>query len=85
MIPLSIFFFVLNKDKKVINYTDSATSERVLTTVEGVVNGETYFSNGTVESMKGKFQDSDIEINFNPLGEVTKINTEKGVFDYGYD
>ena len=38
---------VLNKDKKVINYTDSATSERVLTTVEGVVNGETYFSNGT--------------------------------------
>ncbi|MBQ9757832.1 MAG: S-layer homology domain-containing protein [Clostridia bacterium] len=38
---------VLDKDKKVINFTDSTTSERVLTTVDGVVNGETYFSNGT--------------------------------------
>lgn len=38
---------VLNKDKKVINYTDSATSERVITTVDGVVNGVTYFANGT--------------------------------------
>ncbi len=38
---------VLNKDKKVINITDSSTSKRILTTVEAIVNGETYFSNGT--------------------------------------
>lgn len=38
---------VLNKDKKVINVTDSSTSKRVITTVDSVVNGETYFANGT--------------------------------------
>lgn len=44
---------VLNKDKKVINITDSNTSKRVITTVDGVVNGETYFANGASTASLG--------------------------------
>lgn len=45
--PMSRVKLVLNKNKEIINYTDSKTSERVVTTVEGVVDGEAYFANGT--------------------------------------
>lgn len=44
--PMSKVKLVLDEDKKVINFTDYSTSDRTITTVESVVDGETYFSNG---------------------------------------
>lgn len=61
---------VLNKDKKVINFTDSTTSKRVITTVEGVVNGETYFANGT----------STISLN---VSDNTSVYNDGAVTTYG--
>ncbi len=45
--PMSRVKLVFNKDKEVINFTDFSTSERAFTTVDSVVDGEAYFSNGT--------------------------------------
>ena len=44
--PMSKVKLVLNEDRKVINFTDFSTSDRTITTVDSVVDGETYFSNG---------------------------------------
>ncbi len=45
--PMSKVKLVLNDDNEVINFTDFSTSDRTITTVDSVVDGETYFSNGT--------------------------------------
>lgn len=45
--PMSKVKLVLNEDKEVINFTDFSTSDRAITTVDSVVDGEVYFSNGT--------------------------------------
>ncbi len=44
--PMSKVKLVLNEDRKVINFTDFSTTERTITTVDSVVDGETYFANG---------------------------------------
>ncbi len=44
--PMSKVKLVLNEDKEVINFTDFSTSDRTITTVENVVDGEVYFANG---------------------------------------
>lgn len=54
------------------------TREEVQTLGESVEGEKTYFSNGKVESVKGKIDDLAVEVRFNPIGEVTDIITEKG-------
>ncbi len=45
--PMSDVKLVLNKDKEVVNFIETKASKRTNTTVEGVINGEVYFSNGS--------------------------------------
>ena len=54
------------------------TKEEVQALGESIEGEKTYFSNGKVESVKGKVDDLDIEVHFNPIGEVTNIISEKG-------
>lgn len=54
------------------------TREEVQALGESIEGEKTYFSNGKVESVKGKVDDLDIEVHFNPIGEVTNIISEKG-------
>lgn len=54
------------------------TREEVQTLGESIEGEKTYFSNGKVELVKGKVADLDIEVRFNPIGEVTNVITEKG-------
>jgi len=70
---------VLNKDKKVINFTDFTTSDRTLTTVDSVVNGETYFANGTSTISLGVSDNTSV---YND-GVVTTYGSFKGSIDEG--
>ncbi len=51
--PLTKAELVLNDDGKVINYNVTNTPKRVLTTVDGVVDGIVYFENGTTTRSLG--------------------------------
>lgn len=53
------------------------TKEEIQTIGESIKGEKTYFSNGKVESIKGKIANLDVEVRFNPLGEVTDIISEK--------
>ena len=70
---------VLNKDNEVINYTGAKTSDRVITTVEGVVNGEAYFANGTSTISLGVGDNTSVYNN----GTVTTYGNFKNNIDDG--
>ncbi len=77
--PMSKAKLVLNKDKKVINITNSNTSKRVITTVDSVVNGETYFANGTSTASLGVSEGTSV---YND-GVVTTYGNFKNSIDEG--
>lgn len=60
------------------------TKEEIQELINSIDGEKTFFSNGTVESLKGKYQGSDVKICFNPVGEATEIITEKEqiILDY---
>ena len=54
------------------------TKEEIQILGESIDGEKTYFSNGKVETVKGKIYDLDVEVRFNPIGKVTNIISEKG-------
>lgn len=77
--PMSKVKLVLNKDKEVINFTNLSTSDRTITTVDSVVDGETYFSNGTSTLSLGISNNTSV---YND-GTVTTYGSFKSSIDEG--
>ena len=51
---------------------------------ESIEGEKTYFSNGVIESVKGKLEDTEAEASFNPNGEVIEINIGSEKYDLGF-
>ena len=59
------------------------TKEELQALAESLEGEKTYFSNGMVESVKGKVSDLEIEAHFNPNGEVVEIITNEKKYNIG--